>query len=81
MLGRDDVCERCAVPQVIALALLGASLYVGYRWIARAAGSIGARIERAEDELRPQSHHPIEKDLGALEYDPASGVYRPAQRE
>ena len=69
------------MPQVIALALLGASLYVGYRWIARAAGGIGARIDRAEDELRAQSHRPIEKDLGALEYDPASGVYRPAQRE
>jgi len=65
---------------MIALALLGASLYVGYRWFARAAG-IGARIERAEDGLRPQSQRPIEKDLGALEYDPASGVYRPEQRE
>ena len=69
------------MPQVIALALLGASLYVGYRWFARVAGGIGARIEHAEDELRPPSQRPIEKDLGALEYDPATGVYRPAQRE
>jgi len=69
------------VPQVIALALLGAGLYAGYRWVARAAGGIAAAISRAEDELHRQSQSRIEKDLGALEYDPASGVYRPAKRD
>src|SRR5262245_32070452 len=34
-----------------------------------------------EDELRQQSQGRIEKDLGALEYDQASGVYRPAKRD
>jgi len=76
------------VPQVIALALLGAGLYAGYRWFARAAGAIGAAITRAEDEAcqgsRQGSHQGsqgrIEKDLGALEYDATSGVYRPAKR-
>jgi len=69
------------VPQVIALALLGAGLYAGYRWFARAAGGIGATIARAKDERRQQSQGRIEKDLGALEYDPASGVYRPGKRD
>jgi hypothetical protein len=68
------------VPHVIALALLGAGLYAGYRWFARAAGDFGATVVGAKDELRQHSERRIEKDLGALEFDPASGVYRPAKR-
>ena len=80
------------MPQVIALALLGAGLYAGYRWLARAVGGIEPTIARAKDEPRQHSpqhsprHSPrhsddrIEKDLGALEWDPAGGVYRPAKR-
>ncbi|MBO0740780.1 MAG: hypothetical protein J2P51_05080 [Hyphomicrobiaceae bacterium] len=68
------------MPQVVALALLGAGLYAGYRWVARAARGIAAAVARTEDELRRQSQGRVEKDLGALEYDPASGVYRPAKR-
>ena len=40
------------MPQVIALALLGAGFYAGYRWFARAAGGMGATIARAKDERR-----------------------------
>ena len=69
------------MPQVIALALLGAGLYAGYRWLARAASDIGAGMRRAEDELAQKATGRIEKDLGALEYDRASGVYRPAKRD
>ena len=69
------------VPQVIVLALLGAGFYAGYRWFARAAGEIGEQIRRTEDEAGRKPQRRIEKDLGALEYDPASGVYRPAQRD
>jgi hypothetical protein len=69
------------VPQVIALALLGAGLYAGYRWLARAAGEIGAGMQLAEDELAQKATGRIEKDLGALEFDQASGVYRPAKRD
>ena len=69
------------MPQVIALALLGAGLYAGYRWLARAAGDIGAGMRRAEEELAQKAPGHLEKDLGALEYDQASGVYRPAKRD
>ena len=69
------------MPQVIALALLGAGLYAGYRWFTRTAREIGAEMSRAEDELQQQATGRIEKDLGALEYDPASGVYRPMRRD
>jgi hypothetical protein len=68
------------MPQVIALALLGAGLYAGYRWFTRTTREIAAPIEGAEEELRQEAASRIEKNLGALEYDPSSGVYRPAQK-
>jgi hypothetical protein len=65
------------VPQVIALALLGAGVYAGFRWLTRAATAMTADLRRTEDEAAAKAR--IEKDLGTLEYDPASGVYRPTQ--
>jgi hypothetical protein len=49
--------------------------------VRRAASGIGARIERAEDDLGQPSRARIEKGPGGLEHDPASGVYRPAKRD
>lgn len=69
------------MPQVIALTLLGAGLYAGYRWFTRTAREIGAEMRRTEDELRQQATARIEKNLGVLDYDPASGVYRPRPRD
>ena len=68
------------MPQVIALALLGAGLYAGYRWITRTTREIAAQMQRADEEVRQEAPGRIEKNLGALEYDPASGVYRPARK-
>ncbi len=68
------------MPQVIALALLGAGVYAGYRWFVRTARELGEQMQRGEDELRGQAAGRIEKNLGALEYDPASGVYRPVHK-
>lgn len=69
------------MPQLAVLALLGAGLYAGYRWYERTAQRIASEIRRTEDELRRRAMgDAIEKDLGALEYDPASGVYRPVNR-
>jgi hypothetical protein len=65
------------MPQLIALALVGAGLYAGYRWFARTAKEVTAEIRRSEDELRRRAGLVLEKDMGELEYDPASGVYRP----
>ncbi|MET0568376.1 MAG: hypothetical protein ABWZ74_04795 [Hyphomicrobiaceae bacterium] len=66
------------MPHVVGLVLLGAGLYAGYRAFVRVAGKMQAELERAEAE----AHQPVvlEKDLGSLEYDPASGVYRPRHR-
>ncbi len=70
------------MPQVIALALLGAGLYAGYRWVTRTGREIADQMQRAEEELRQQAQAAgrIEKNLGALEYDPAAGVYRPVRK-
>jgi hypothetical protein len=69
------------VPQLIVLALVGAGLYAGYRWLSRSAAEITAEVRRAEDELRHRAAgRAIEKDMGRLEYDPVSGVYRPVNR-
>jgi len=66
------------MPHFFALALVGAGLYAGYRWFTRTAQQITAEIKSAEDDLRRRSAGgALEKDMGALEYDPASGVYRP----
>lgn len=70
------------MPQVVALALLGAGLYAGYRWVTRATRELASSMQRAEEELRQQAAAAgrIEKNLGELEYDPAAGVYRPARK-
>jgi hypothetical protein len=66
------------MPQLVVLALVGAGLYAGYRWYARTAQEVTAQIRRTEDELlRKAPGTALEKDMGVLEYDPASGVYRP----
>jgi hypothetical protein len=68
------------MPQVITFALLlGGGVYARYRWLTRSARKSGAEL-RVDDELRQSPTGRIERDLGALEYDPASGVYKPVRR-
>jgi hypothetical protein len=63
--------------QFIGLMLIGAGLYAGYRALLRAAGRMSDELQQATEEVR----RPIPvKDLGRLEYDPATGEYRPARR-
>ena len=53
------------MPQVIALVVVGAGLYAGYRWVSR-------YIADQQPKGRSQP-----KDLGNLEYDAEARVYRP----
>jgi hypothetical protein len=68
-----------AMPQLIALALLGAGAIAGYRWFSRQVEGARAAAERAESELRRAAEAAAgqPKDLGALEWDAANGVYKP----
>jgi hypothetical protein len=70
------------VTQLVALALtLGAGAYAGYRWCTRSAQAHEVTAELlAQDELCRNPAGRPERNLGALEYDPASGVYRPVRR-
>jgi hypothetical protein len=68
------------VPQLMVLALVAAGIYAGYRWLWRPVRMIAAEVRRAGDELRRAGVRGSEKDMGALEYDPISGVYRPVRR-
>ena len=69
------------MPQLIVIALIGAGFYAAYRWMRQASETITAELNGAEDELRRRAAGGrIEKDLGRLEYDPATGVYRPQKR-
>jgi hypothetical protein len=69
------------VPHLAVLALVGAGLYAGYRWLTRPAQEITAEARRTEDELRARAAGAaIQKDMGRLEYDAVAGVYRPVDR-
>ena len=66
------------MPQLFALAVVGAGLYAGYRWFVKATEALKAEVQRAHDELQARSTRmALPKDMGELEYDAASGVYRP----
>jgi hypothetical protein len=72
------------MPQLVVAALLGAGLYAGYRWLQRANALMTENLKRAEADLKQRAADGAgqiaEKDLGALEFDPKSGVYKPARR-
>ena len=67
------------MPQVIVLALLAAGAYAGYRLLLRTSREIAAKMQQSHEELQRASPPP-ERDLGKLEYDAESGVYRPAKQ-
>jgi hypothetical protein len=66
------------MPQLVLLAAIGAGVYTGYRWLKRAAEQMQADMKAAEVAVRESRGAAKAKDLGALEYDPATGQYRPA---
>ena len=69
------------MPQLVLLAAIGAGAYAGYRWLKRTAEQMTAEMKAAEVEARERRGAAQAKDLGRLEYDPATGKYRPAVRD
>lgn len=69
------------MPQLVVLAAIGAGLYAGYKALVRAGARMAEDLKRSEDELRARATaQASEKDLGTLEYDPMSGVYKPVRK-
>jgi hypothetical protein len=67
------------MPPLIAAMLVGAGAYAGVRALQR----ILSNLPGVEGNTSPHGGEPspatvVVKDLGPLEFDPASGVYRPA---
>lgn len=67
------------MPQVLALIAAGAGLYAGYKWVSRvlAEAQKAQRVQEAALREAMARRRGEPKDLGALEIDPATGVYRP----
>lgn len=71
------------MPQLVVLAAIGAGLYAGYKALMRAGARMADDLKRSEDEVRARASagaDASEKDLGSLEYDPMSGVYKPVRK-
>jgi hypothetical protein len=68
------------MPHVFALLIAGAGIYAGLKWMSRVMSDAqqAARLREAElREAMARREGGTPKDLGTLEYDPATGVYRP----
>jgi hypothetical protein len=65
------------MPQLIFLAAVGAGAYAGYRFLKTIVHTVAADLEKATVEVRERTRSADAKDLGALDYDPQSGVYKP----
>jgi predicted negative regulator of RcsB-dependent stress response len=67
------------LPQLIALAMLGAGALAGYRWVAKQVNAAKDAADAAEAQLRKASDQRANgpRDLGQLEWDEVSQVYKP----
>ena len=61
------------MPQLLVLTLLGAGLWVGYRWYRRQVKEVASELRAAEEALRRRD----ENAIPTLQQDPDTGVYRP----
>jgi len=69
------------MPQFLALAFVGASLFAGYRWFRKESRRVADELRRVEEELvRQQSGEETDLlDGPSLVEDPETGIYRPAE--
>ncbi len=69
------------MPQVMAAVLVGAGIAAGVKWVMKEMTRAAEATRVAHDELKnrdPVAARP--KDLGKLEFDAKTGVYRPARK-
>ena len=71
------------MPQFLILLVAGAGVVAGARWIARNLENMAADARRMAEEAERKAEAARSgeaRDLGALEYDAATGQYRPKSR-
>lgn len=69
------------MPQIVAAVLIGAGVAAGVKWLAKEMDRAANATRLAAEELKQRQPATVApKDLGALELDAESGVYRPAGR-
>jgi hypothetical protein len=67
------------MPQVMAAVLIGAGIAAGAKWLVREFLRAAEATRLAGEDLgRAERVKIVTKDLGRLEWDPETGVYRPA---
>ncbi len=72
------------MPHLFAIAIFGAACYTGYRMLAKLGAQLSDDLKQAQDELQrraaaAKAEASGEKDLGVLEFDSTSGVYKPVK--
>ena len=67
------------MPHVFGAVLIAAGVYAGARWLARALAGQAHEAAKVAEEMHRRAAQATRspKDLGALEYDAATEVYRP----
>ena len=68
------------MPQVVAAVLIGAGIAAGFKWIAKEMARAASEARVAQEKTGRHNVGMAAKDLGALEWDAKSGVYRPANK-
>jgi hypothetical protein len=67
------------MPQLIALAVAGAGLYAGYKWVSRKVAEM-TETERLRAAEVKAAREPGTREMGNLVLDPSTGEYRPDDR-
>jgi hypothetical protein len=64
----------------MAAVLIGVGIAAGVRWLAREIARAAEAARLSQDEPARQRVTAAPKDLGALEWDAKTGVYRPSRK-
>lgn len=69
------------MPPLVLLAVVGAGCYAGYKFFSKLVEQAQTPSREEKERVRREAQAAREtRDLGELEFDPVSGVYRPKKR-
>ncbi len=69
------------MPQIVAAVLIGAGIAAGVKWLAKEVAKAAHATRLAPEDLKQRQTVAVTpRDLGTLEYDAETGVYRPVRK-